>query len=112
MELGGDTAKVGPHSPTGATCQTHPQKRNRGTVAVSTSYPNDIEVLKNLEEDGGFTVTKISVRCAPDSWNRRSTSGYLTALLRKMEDQGLVRRLDDLKPVAWCRTEKGTEALH
>jgi hypothetical protein len=42
---------------------------------------------------------------------RRDSQMVRLKLLDLMSD-GLVRPLDDQKPIAWCRTKAGTEALH
>ena len=65
------------------------------------------QALIHLDTRAGTTAGRIAIDVGMGS----SAQG-LRAPLRDMERWGWVRRLDDQAPVAWLRTEAGTEALN
>ena len=73
----------------------------------------DLAILRALDLDGGFAVRHIADRSAAfdcgRSWPgaKRSQSGAIVGRLKKMEAAGLVKKMDDLKPIAWVLTTRG-----
>lgn len=63
-------------------------------------------ILLALATDGGLTsydvatLAEIKVGCSP-----RVRSGAALSWLKRMETKGLVRRMDDEKPIAWIKTK-------
>lgn len=67
------------------------------------------KILAAMAEDGGFTALSIADRSGlPSSGNGRMRSGAMRSWLSLLEGCGLVRKMDDLKPIAWVRTPAGT----
>ncbi len=68
-------------------------------------------LAQNIDPMSGFTVQYIAVAYWGDSSNRFSSSAAATSSLKVMEKAGLVRRLDDRKPIIWAITDAGRAAL-
>jgi hypothetical protein len=70
------------------------------------------EVLRVLDEEAGL-LTGEAARRAKFNYgsNQRQRSGAVRSWLDAMKRDGLVRFLDDKKPVCWVRTPDGTAAL-
>jgi hypothetical protein len=65
------------------------------------------QILNALEFNCGRAVGDIAQSTGITfGHSRRTTSSYLTQKLVEMEKQGLVRRMDHEKPIAWVRTDK------
>ena len=75
-------------------------------------HPYEQGILETLDETGGF-ATKDVAKNVPTKFGRNGHehSSDIRAWLLDMEKRGLVAKLDDLKPVAWKRTPRGSEAL-
>jgi len=67
-------------------------------------------ILAVLSEDGGFTTNRVAVMARGNA-NLRHKSQMVRRELLELKRLGLVRELDDQKPVAWCRTYAGTVSL-
>lgn len=70
-------------------------------------------LLAVLDETGGFTTGRASERadhpyCRDNARQRSAAARYDFA---EMMTEGLVRPIDDLKPIVWVRTKAGTAAL-
>lgn len=73
---------------------------------------SDIAVLRALDEDGGFTTGEAARRSGVSfGHNNHTRSGAVRAWLLHMQKEGLVRPLDNQKPVAWVRTSLGSREL-
>ena len=73
----------------------------------------DLAILRALDLDGGFAVRRIAERSEVfGTWSsaKRSQSGAIVGRLKKMETAGLVKKMDDLKPIAWVLTTQGSIA--
>lgn len=78
---------------------------------VLTIY--DLELLRNLNEDGGFAtgrVAELAWSRSRQHLNKHIRSAWARVSLLRLEAEGLVRRMDNEKPVAWQRTQEGTAA--
>ena len=62
-------------------------------------------ILDCLSTQGADTVATLRGRTAYAHFDARSQATIHTALLKKMEARGLVRRLDNQKPIAWLRVD-------
>lgn len=72
----------------------------------------DRRILAALSESGGSLTGQISPDCRIFRMlNRRMESAWVRNHLLDLERGGLVRRLDDQKPVCWTRTLAGTAAM-
>lgn len=69
--------------------------------------PLDRRILTALDEIGGTLTGEINKKI-----NGVCDGRTLRPKLLDLEKQGLIRRLDDDKPVCWCRTLAGTDALN
>jgi hypothetical protein len=70
----------------------------------------DRSLLQAIGELGGTP----SGQAALIAWgfsDRRAKAQEAVRRFRALEARGLVRRLDDLKPICWVRMPAGTEAL-
>jgi len=67
------------------------------------------DILAELDERGGFPTSKLSRFAFGGDGRQRGANAHYA--LVQMERDGLVRRLDEMKPVCWCRTPKGTASL-
>lgn len=70
----------------------------------------DKELLKAISQSGGF----LPGEAAFNAWrvvDRRAGAREATSRFRAMEKMGLVKMLDDQKPVCWMRTDAGTAAI-
>jgi hypothetical protein len=73
------------------------------------SEAHDKKILEAVYEDGGSTALQISDRCGlPASGNGRMRSGAMRSWLSLLERRGLVRKMDDMKPICWIRTTAGS----
>lgn len=55
---------------------------------------------------GGFTTGDLAKKIPSNhSHNNREHSAAVRALLVEMESEGLVRKMDDLKPVCWIKNK-------
>ncbi|MGA3983458.1 hypothetical protein ACI2TD_18040 [Ralstonia nicotianae] len=64
----------------------------------------DKKVLAVLDTIGGYTTAEVMKRVTPVfADNRRMHSAAVRSWLVQLERKGLVRRLDDLKPVCWVK---------
>lgn len=71
--------------------------------------PENFALLELLDENRGSLTSEVShVVFGSD---RRQQSANANYRLRRLAVRGYVRRFDDQKPVRWCRTPSGTEAL-
>jgi hypothetical protein len=62
------------------------------------------EIINLVPEHCGWATANIA-KALPTKFghNRRTNSGYVLSHLLRLEKNGLVRRLDDKKPIAWTR---------
>jgi hypothetical protein len=69
-------------------------------------------ILASLDEDDGWTTGQIAKKSkAFERLGGRIASSWVRNDLLKMKAAGLVREMDDQKPVCWVRTKAGTEVL-
>lgn len=67
------------------------------------------KVLNALAWFGGFTTGQVAERVSPMfGGNKRQHSAAVRSWLLGLEKKGLVKRLDDQKPVCWTRATKAT----
>lgn len=71
---------------------------------------NDLEILRFLEENGGYDTGCVA-RGISSSGNKRKHSALTRQSLLWLKKEGYVEFLDNGKPVLWKRTAKGTKAL-
>lgn len=69
----------------------------------------DRDILTALSEVRG-TLTSTVTMAVRGKRNPTETA-IMNRRLHRMETAGLVRRWDQGRPVSWCRTKAGTEAL-
>lgn len=63
------------------------------------------KILAQLDTRGGFTTGQVAERVEPMfGHNRRTHSGAVRAWLSELKAAGLVREMDDRKPVCWVKT--------
>lgn len=72
----------------------------------------DIHLLSQLGEASGAIVADMWLPEHLFGKNRRSASIKATNDLKALAHVGLVKRLDDQKPIAWLRTQGGTDCLN
>lgn len=64
----------------------------------------DQKILDVLSTRGGFTTGDVAKRVMPMfGSNMHQHSGAVRSWLLRLEKSGLVRRLDNDKPVCWCK---------
>lgn len=68
------------------------------------------QILSVLAEDGGFLTRRVTVAVRGNA-NLRHDSQMVRRELLELKHHGLVRELDNQKPVCWCRTAAGTASL-
>lgn len=67
----------------------------------------EYEVLGALDDMAGMVIPDIGRHVSYCRTQRRVQSATLRYVLARMERDGLVRKLDDKKPIAWVRTDAG-----
>jgi hypothetical protein len=66
--------------------------------------PIDQAILSSLQKDGGWIIRDIAGGIPqPAGMSNRQHSALINQRLHIMETNGLVRRLDDEKPIAWVK---------
>lgn len=76
-------------------------------------YRHETEVLRVLDEDGGFLTKDVAARLSLVGYESgHQRSGAVRAWLLDLRSRGFVVELDDQKPVCWKRTPAGTAALN
>jgi len=79
------------------------------TDAALTEYEQ--RTLATLDTDGGFTTGDVAKRVQPMfGHSMRTHSAAVRQWLLGLERRGLVKRLDDEKPVCWVKVNAGTIA--
>ncbi len=73
-------------------------------------HPYENQILLVLDEVGGFDTSHIANKVGGSS-NRRKNSQLIRQLLLKLEEAGLVSKMDDEKPVCWLRTFAGSQVV-
>lgn len=64
------------------------------------------KILDALDTLGGFTTGQVAERVSPMFGHNKSThSRAIRQQLLALKDAGLVREMDDQKPVCWIKTE-------
>lgn len=64
------------------------------------------KILAELDAQGGFTTGQVAARVSPVfGHNRRTHSGAVRGWLLELKAAGLVREMDDQKPVCWVKTK-------
>jgi phage head maturation protease len=62
----------------------------------------DKKILAALDTRGAFTTSQVAAKVAPMfGHNKRTHSGAVRSWLLRLEAAGLVKRLDNQKPVCW-----------
>jgi hypothetical protein len=69
----------------------------------------EIAMLRALDETGGSVTADVSEHAFGSTRRERSANAHHS--LKSMMRLGLVRTLDDQKPVCWCRTPSGTKVV-
>ncbi|WP_150670963.1 hypothetical protein [Pandoraea anhela] len=70
----------------------------------------DKKILGILDARGAYTTADVAKRVEPQfGHNRRTHSGAVRSWLLNLERQGLVRRLDDQKPVCWLKVDQAAQ---
>lgn len=65
----------------------------------------DAMILKALDGPGGFTTGQIASVCTPRFGDdKRAHSRWIRTRLLALQEAGMVRPMDDEKPVCWVRT--------
>ena len=73
---------------------------------------NEALLLRHVGDDGGGRLTgDIAVRAWGRRENQRGASAIACRMLKDMLAAGLVRRVDEHKPIIWAITEKGAALL-
>ena len=62
-------------------------------------------ILELLDENSGFITKDLTSKA------KISSSRETRRIVLVLKNAGLIKELDDQKPVAWCRTAAGTKAL-
>jgi len=72
---------------------------------MSHEFMNSREqILSVLDTDGGFETGAVARRISPIfGHNARTHSAFVRNELLRLESEGLVRRLDENKPVCWVK---------
>ncbi|MCK4120406.1 hypothetical protein ACI2UK_24460 [Ralstonia nicotianae] len=66
----------------------------------------DRKILAVLDTTGGYTTADVAKHVTPVfADNRRMHSAAVRSWLVQLERKGLVKRLDDLKPVCWVKVD-------
>lgn len=73
--------------------------------------PTDLRILAALGEHAGTATRDVVLAVEGASRSRRQRISLMARRLAFLERAGYVRRLDDERPIAWCRTRKGTEGV-
>ncbi|WP_315125188.1 hypothetical protein [Comamonas antarctica] len=69
----------------------------------------DQKILAVLDTKGGFTTAHVAKTIGPDlGMSYRRWCARVRQELESLCARGLVRQLDNLKPIAWVKTEKET----
>lgn len=69
---------------------------------------DDKAILAALSTDGGFVTGEVSKKVVrPQGRTTRTHSAAVRQQLLVLEGAGLVRKLDDQKPVCWVKTDAG-----
>lgn len=64
-------------------------------------------ILQLLGDTGGFTTGDIAARLSPRfGANNHQHSAYIRRQLLRLERDGFVKQMDDLKPVCWMAVIK------
>lgn len=72
---------------------------------MDTLTDYDKKILAVLNTEGGFTTVDVATKITPRfGSNNRQHSAAVRSWLCRLERNGLVRKLDDLKPVCWVKT--------
>lgn len=67
----------------------------------------DRKILIVLDTVGGYTTSDVADRVWPEfGGSRRTHSAAVRSWLLDLEKKGLVKRLDDEKPVCWVKVEQ------
>ncbi|WP_241299572.1 MULTISPECIES: hypothetical protein [Burkholderia cepacia complex] len=67
----------------------------------------DHKILIVLDTVGGYTTSDVADRVWPEfGGSRRTHSAAVRSWLLALEKKGLVKRLDDEKPVCWVKVEQ------
>lgn len=62
------------------------------------------KILAVLDTDGGFTTGQVARKVSPIfGVSQRQHSGAIRSWLLQLKADGLVRELDDQKPVCWVK---------
>lgn len=69
----------------------------------------DHDLLGMLRENVGLLTSSITLKRAGHP--SAGVSRLVVAALKRLEQQGLVGRLDNVGPIVWTRTPLGTKAL-
>ena len=70
----------------------------------------DKKILDVLDSAGAYTTADVAKRVTPQfGHNRRTHSGAVRSWLINLERKGLVKRLDDQKPVCWLKVAQWCE---
>jgi hypothetical protein len=69
-----------------------------------------LEILRTLNEETGFSSHHLGDKIWPNL-HRVSASGSARENCQELERRNLVRRFNALRPIGWCRTKEGTQAL-
>lgn len=70
------------------------------------------KILSALDTQGGYTTGDVAGKVHPQfGSNKRQHSGAVRSWLINLEKRGLVRKLDEQKPVCWVKTSTGENAL-
>lgn len=65
----------------------------------------DAMILQSLDGPGGFTTGQISSMCKPRVGDdRRAHTRWIRTRLLALQEAGMVRPMDNEKPVCWVRT--------
>jgi hypothetical protein len=82
-----------------------------GAPALASGLPvtgADCHILQFLDETGGYLTRRVAEMTVGGG---RANTAAVGRDLRRMEDRGLVDRLDSAAPVCWRRTPAGTRML-
>ena len=99
----------------GWTAEKNRPCRNQGTTDCSTKAQykqahrltdSDMKILGVLDTRGGTQTCDVASRVKPQfGHSKRTHSGAVRSWLIALEKLGLVKRLDNQKPVCWLRIE-------
>lgn len=72
------------------------------------SYKAKILAVLKSAGNGGCARFSIAARITPQyGHSSRTHAAYIHGLLRDLEHDGLVRRIDDQKPIIWVKITQG-----